>query len=249
MINIRIITPLCDISETMKNETLQEVYSLRPRGFSFDLVSIAAGPQSIEGHFDDALAAPFVAIEAMRAEREGMDAVIIDCMGDPGLMAAREVVDIPVIGPGEATMHFAAMVGHRFSCLTVLDNLRPIFFAHAQNYGLRDKLASVRAINLPVLDLEADTAAVSSLLFGEAVAAIDNDHADTIILGCTGFLGVAEELATKLAQSGRPVPVIDPLPTAALFAGMMVMSRVGVSRLAYPKPNPRKIVIGYPVGL
>ncbi|MCP4321048.1 MAG: hydrogenase expression protein HupH, partial [Alteromonadales bacterium] len=37
--------------------------------------------------------------QAIKAERAGADAIIIDCMGDPGLNACREAVSIPVIGP------------------------------------------------------------------------------------------------------------------------------------------------------
>src|SRR3546814_4706331 len=85
-----------------------------------------------------------------------LDAVIIDCMGDPGLKAAREVVSIPVLGPSETAMHLAAMLGHRFSIVTVLDSVVPMIDNLAKLYGMADKLASIRVIDIPVLDLESD---------------------------------------------------------------------------------------------
>mgnify|MGYP003320815669 CR=1 FL=1 len=47
-------------------------------------------------------------------------------MGDPGLQGARECVSIPVIGPCETAMHFASMLGHKFSVLTVLERTVPL---------------------------------------------------------------------------------------------------------------------------
>jgi allantoin racemase len=53
---------------------------------------------------DEVLAAPGVVDAAIKAEADGAEAVVIDCMLDPGLDAAREAVSIPVIGCGEAAM-------------------------------------------------------------------------------------------------------------------------------------------------
>jgi allantoin racemase len=78
----------------------------------------------------------------------------INCFGDPGLDASPEVVSIPVVGPCEASMHLAAMLGHEFSVVTVLEHLIPELQLHAQKYGVGWKLASARSVDLPVLDLE-----------------------------------------------------------------------------------------------
>ena len=51
-----------------------------------------AGVPSIEGHFDEAIAAVGV-LEQIRAGREqGVDGHVIACFGDPGLLAARELL-------------------------------------------------------------------------------------------------------------------------------------------------------------
>lgn len=244
-LKIRIITPLCDVPEGMTASTLAEMEPLRACGLEFDVVNIASGPASIENHFDETFAAPFVVIESMKAEKQGIDAVIIDCMGDPGLMAAREAVSIPVIGPGEAAMHVAAMTGHRFSCISILDSVRSVFFAHAKIYGCIDKLASVRTINMPVLEIEENLDKLPELLFGQALKAVEEDLADTIILGCTGFLGVAEQLQTMLREAGYDVPVINPMPIAALTAATMVWGNAAHSGHAYPQPNLQKKYTGF----
>lgn len=79
-----------------------------------------AGVPSIEGHFDEAIAAVGV-LEQIRAGREqGVDGHVIACFGDPGLLAARELAQGPVIGIAEAAMHMATMVATRFSIVTTL---------------------------------------------------------------------------------------------------------------------------------
>lgn len=56
-----------------------------------------AGVPSIEGHFDEAIAAVGV-LEQIKAGREqGVDGHVIACFGDPGLLAARELAQGPVI--------------------------------------------------------------------------------------------------------------------------------------------------------
>lgn len=249
-LKIRVITPLCEAPGDMTAKTLEELAPLQACGLAFDVVTLGAGPASIENHFDETLAAPFVVIEAMKAQEQGNDAVIIDCMGDPGLMAAREAVSIPVVGPGEAAMHMAAMAGHRFSCVSILDSVRPVFYAHAKVYGCIDKLASVRTINMPVLEIEENLDRLPELLFKEALKAVEEDLADTIVLGCTGFLGVAAQLEHMLRSAGHAVPVINPMPVAALAAAAMVWGGIPHSKRAYPEPNFKKKYMGFtfPVG-
>ena len=51
-----------------------------------------AGPVSIESHFDEVISAVGVAEEVLKGEREGgIDAYVVACFGDPGLLAAREL--------------------------------------------------------------------------------------------------------------------------------------------------------------
>jgi allantoin racemase len=47
-------------------------------------VDLDHGPPSIESEFDEMLAAPETVAKIIEAERDGMDAVVINCMGDRG---------------------------------------------------------------------------------------------------------------------------------------------------------------------
>jgi allantoin racemase len=113
---------------------------------------IASGPASIESAFDEAIAVPPTLAEIEAAAQSGAAAIVINCMGDPGLAAARELVSVPVLGPGQTSMHLASLLGHRFSILTVLDQLVSVDEEKAATYGIAGRLASVRSVGIPVID-------------------------------------------------------------------------------------------------
>ena len=137
---------------------------------------------------DVALVVPGIMEGALQAEKDGADAVIIDCMSDPGLYAARELVRIPVVGPAQASMHLAAMLGHRFSVLTVFDHDIPAVEERSARYGLSAKLASARAFDIPVLALEDDIEGVTQVLIDLGEQAVREDGAHVLIPGCTGLV-------------------------------------------------------------
>jgi allantoin racemase len=202
------------------------------------------GPASIESEFDEALSVPDTIRRAIEAERAGAHAIVIDCMGDPGLASCREAVSIPVLGPCQTAAHMAAMLGHKFSFITVLDRLRPMIDHIIGGYGLTSSYAAFESINIPVLDLLHDAGKLPAALADKARKTILQDHAGAIVLGCTGFLGLAEKIEEILAADGLHVPVIDPVPLTIRMADTLVKSRLSHSKQVYPLPG-KKVIAGY----
>ena len=140
-------------------------------------------------------------------------------------------------------MHVAAMLGHRFSVVTVLDRCRPLLENRAKIHGVDAKLASVRAVELPVLELEADAGRLR-LLIEQAAQAVAKDGADAIIFGCTGMFGCAKTVREGLSAAGHDVPVIDPVPTAIQVAAGLLEVGLRHSKTAYAA-SPAKTITGY----
>jgi allantoin racemase len=156
-------------------------------------------------------------------------------------VAAREMVSIPVIGPGETAMHVASMLAHRFSVVTVLDRAIPMFYQHAHSMGLAERLASVRAIDVPVLEL-GDTDMVLDALVEQSLMAVQEDRAHLIVFGCTGMIGLGPEVLKGLAGHGiGDVPVIDPPFLAVKVAEALVDIGLSHSKRTYPHPPPKEI--------
>lgn len=215
-------------------ESRRKLFKLCP-GTELDSVGIEKGPSSIECRYDEILAIPDIVERVKEAEDEGVDACVVNCFGDPGVRAAREVVKIPVIGPCESSLNVASSLCDRFSVITVLSSVVNLIEENARIYGLSEKLASVRAVDIPVMGLHTDNKKTAEALFDEGKKALEEDLAEVLILGCTGMTGMAETLSLNLG-----VHVIDPLPMAVKFAEMLVSFGLSHSKLTFPIPPDKK---------
>jgi allantoin racemase len=191
------------------------------------------GPQSVESSAEEYLAVPGLLQRVIEAEKEGFDAVIDGCFTDPGIHACREVVSIPVLGPGECSMLAAASVCHRFSIITALEGLVRPLERLVKTVGLETRLASVRQADIPVLELGIDPDESYRRVLNMGRDCLDTDGADTLILGCMSmaFLGDSERL-----QSDLGVPVVNPALVTLKFAEMLVQANLASSKIAYPPP-------------
>jgi allantoin racemase len=199
-------------------------------GVDVSIAENAEGPRSIESGYEEYLSVPGSLAVAAQTRA---DAIVLGCFGDPGLDAFRELVRVPVVGPCEAAMHAACQLGHRFAIVTVLDAVVAPLHRLARIAGLDSRVATILAVEIPVLELGDDS--YDTVLSGCRRAL--GSGADTLILGCMSmaFLGVAERLSDELG-----VPVVNPARTALKTAELLVGSGLTHSRRAFP--TPRKLV-------
>jgi allantoin racemase len=194
---------------------------------------VPEGPASIESMYEEYLSIPATARRAVELEQQGWEALILGCYGDPGLDALRELVSIPIVGPGEATALVAASLGHRFSIITITESVIASTERQIRNVGVGEKLASVRAVGIPVLELHHDRERTIAAVVEQGRQAIKDDRADTLIVGCMSmaFLEIAEAAGAQLG-----VPFINPARVGLKFAEMLVGTGLTHSRRAYMLP-------------
>jgi allantoin racemase len=201
--------------------------------WTMDAWEVIGGPLSIESAYEEYLSVPGAISRLVEAERAGFDGVVLGCFGDPGIEAMREMVSIPVVGPGEASMLMAASLGHRFSIVTVLATVIPLLERLAWQVGVDRKLASIRAIDVPVLELGRDPGDTLARMVREGEGARDRDRADVIIMGCMSmaFQDRQTEMAARLG-----IPVVNPVHAGVKM--MQALCELGLrhSRRAYPAP-------------
>lgn len=200
-----------------------------------DTVSLTRGTASIESEYDAALAAPCILERVAEARADGVDGVFITCFGDPGVHAAREIIDVPVVGGFEPAVLTAMSLGENVGLLTVLPNVMALNRSLVRRYGVQDRIGTIRVVDLPVLGLE-DREVLLDRLFAQADDAVSSRAADVLVLGCTGMLGVADELRDRLAAKGMRVPVVDPTGAAILWLESCVRLGVSPSRTTYMTP-------------
>jgi allantoin racemase len=185
------------------------------RGTEVVAVNPDFGPPSIEGYVDEAFSVPGL-IDEMGKARD-IDAYVIACFDDTGLDAARCITDAPVIGIGEAAFHLATLLAGRFSVVTTLSRSVPAIEHNLTRYGLASRCARVRASDVPVLDLEMPGSGARRRISDEIRAAIRDDRAEAIVLGCAGMADLASALSDEYG-----VPVLDGVVCAVKLAEGLV---------------------------
>ncbi len=88
-------------------------------------------------------------LETLAAHQAGHDAAVIAAYGDPGLIAARELFDLPVVGMAEAAMLTACQVGARFAIVTFAPRLLPWYEDAVALAGLSARCAGLYAVRRP----------------------------------------------------------------------------------------------------
>jgi len=229
-------------SASMTAHLRRELETVKGRTADLTVVNPADGPASIESALDEARAIPLALDLIAQAARDGFDAVVIACFADPGLDAAREIVSIPVVGIEESALHVAAMLGHRFTILTARRERVPAKIEHVARLGLSSRLASVRPLEMGVLEMEADPARAQGRILKVGGAAVREDGAEVLVLGCAGLAGYGTELTGTLG-----VAVVDPAPVALKTAEMLVELKLTHSKRGlYAVPPSRRPVYEIP---
>lgn len=191
---------------------------------------IKRGPDELDCNTDEAFAAAEMVKESIRAEKDGFDAIVIYCFSDVAIDAIRENVRIPVIGPGEVSLAAASMLCNRFTVLTSESVNIPRTYRRLMRNGIaREKMVSVRALDIPIGELRSEPKATERYVKEVCIKAIEEDHADGIILGCLGMAGYGDKLETEL-----PIKVIDPAFVAVAYAELSVRTGMVHSKSVYP---------------
>lgn len=189
------------------------------------------GPVSIEGYYDEVFAVPGLLAEIARGEREGAQAAIIACFDDTGLDAARALAHIPVIGICEAAVATASFIAQRFTVVTTMERSRLPIEHLVHRYGMGQR-AKVRAADIPVLSLEDPHSNALDRLRFEMDAALREDRAEAIVLGCAGMADLAARLSEEFG-----VPVVDGVSAAVKHAeGLIALGLKTGKRGAYASP-------------
>ena len=183
----------------------------------------------------DSFMLPEILQQIVEAEQDMADAVIIDCMEDPGVEEGRRLVTIPVIGPGHAAMTLAVALGYKFSILYPLQQTTLIerLVAH---HRLSSMLASIRYLTGGLEGIRSGDSTTLKILEQTALSAIIEDGAHVIIPACTLTSHLAPQLQERLREKGHPVPVVDGPSTAVKLAEGLVDLGLSPSRVSYPEP-------------
>lgn len=199
-------------------------------GVELSVDCIKKGPDELDCNTDEVFAAAEIVKECIKAEKDGFDAVVIYCFSDVGIDAVRENVSIPVIGPGETSLAVANMLFNRFVVITTEGSNIPRTYRRLMKNGIaREKMTSVRALDIPIGELRENPSATKEYLEKVCRKAVEEESVDGVVLGCLGMSQYGEYVESKL-----PVRVIDPSFTAVAYAEMCARLNLTHCKSVYP---------------
>jgi len=232
---IKFIIPFPFDDEGIANRAAQIPDEILGPGTEVECVPVRNSATLVDCYYEDLVFDMYIAEAGLRAEEEGYDAVVMDTVSDSGLWALRSRLTIPVIGPGLVSYAVAIMLGKRFSIITMWDKWTHLYEKNFALYDLRNKCASVRAVNIPP-DVEALFTGKEREMFErlteEGRRAIEEDGADVLLLGSTTMHQAGAYMAANL-----PAPVVNPGPVAIAMAEMFVRLGLSHSKVAFPAPS------------
>jgi Asp/Glu/hydantoin racemase len=224
----------------MGKDAAVSVHGLRPGTYTQGCAPIDA----IRHRYVAAVQELQVCDAALVAEREGFDAFALGCFFDPGLRAARSLVDIPVVGLGESCALVACSLGRKFGLVTLCADQTDDYTDLMLAYGMERRFAGALALDPPIDEfaLEADekTAREIEERFDRACAVMIERGAE-IIIPADGVLNEFLVRRKRLSARGG-VPVMDSLGTLFQHAAFLVRLKsttgTGISRhQMYAKPT------------
>lgn len=191
----------------------------------------------------------------IEAEKEGYDAAMVGCFLDPGVSEARGIVNIPVVGIAESSMHLACLLGRKFA---IVSPDSPSVISETEEeirfHGLQDRtiVRPVRGISMSVEDIFLkgglqNPKPISDNIVQKAKECVE-DGANVVIVGCNGLAPFCT--VSGVTRVGEDeIPLIDCVAAGIKTAEMIVdlnkglglpfISRIGFHALPRQKDLDR----------
>jgi allantoin racemase len=206
-------------------------------GTELEIRHLESGPRNLDYYAPKQLVQVEILRAAKQAEADGFDALIIGCVYDPALTEARELLDIPVVGPLEASIAFARAFGHRFAIVTDHHKAVPELEDRVRIYGAEPNCRAIEAVGWFVDDMVKDPDAVAHDTATHVRDIMQRTGAETVIVGCTIVSACYERACLNGVEGLDGLSIINPNMMAVKMAESLVaLRRVGqyrISRSAY----------------
>lgn len=166
---------------------------------------------------------------ALRLKDGDYDAYVLGHFQDPGLYELRSILDIPVIGTGEATILAASTLGRRMGIITLAPEFEIWHHEQAEKYGLGARLVKVTSLESSPQEFNASFAGdkvVRQTLLDKLDAAADllvDAGADVIL---TGGILPGLFISDYPGLTIRNAPVVNCASVALKSAEMWAQLRV-----------------------
>lgn len=213
--NMRVLV-INPVGHSTWNETDKLLYrKFFPPNVHVDVTSLPRGPATVETA--EAYKEVITLVVKVGTELSSKyNGIVVNCFLDPGVEELRRETKNIVLGAGEASLTLAKLYGYPVYIVTVGTEKETInlVWERVTKLGFEKTVVDVIGVPLGVMDIDKDKEKTISLLLNavKSVTSKREKEKVTIVLGCTGFSGIAEEL-----QDLVKTPVVNPVKASALL--------------------------------
>lgn len=162
-------------------------------------------------------------LDALAHHADDYDAVVLAVSYDTALLAAREMLGIPVIGITQAALLTACMLGTRIGVVMFGKRVLALYQEIAAHQGMAARIAGWRSIEHTAPYSQGDQTESDSLLVNAVNSLVDTEACEVVVLAGAVMAGVPQRLQSRVS-----VPLLDGVSCAIPHAEMLV-------RLGLPK--------------
>ncbi|MET0349725.1 MAG: aspartate/glutamate racemase family protein, partial [Rhizobacter sp.] len=131
--------------------------------------------------------------------------------------AAREMLDVPVVGITEAALLTACLLGTRIGVIVYGRRTLPLYQELVASHGFTGRIAGWRVLETTAVYGDGDQAAADAAAIAAANDLVERDFAEVVVLTGAVMAGVPPRL-----QPSVPVPLLEGVGLAVRQAEMLV---------------------------
>jgi allantoin racemase len=190
-------------------------------GTGMTAVTASFGVPIVSTELENAIAGHAV-LDLLATHAPGHHAAILAISFDTALIAARQLLDIPVVGMTEASLHTACLIGRRFGLITFGTLSRTLYLDLVRQRGLQDRMAACVSIDIASVAAYLQPAAFDQQVCDAAHALVTDSNADVVVICGAAVAGIAARLQPRIEA-----PLLDGIGCAVRLAEVLAdLSRV-----------------------
>lgn len=238
---MKVIVPVA--TDIYNKPTMAEVNAVAASDMIFEAENLTKGTNFIESRWAEYQDTGNIMSIAQATDKQGYSGIISDCFAEPGVSICRELIDAPIVGGFDLPCATINLLTDKYTIVTVITSVIPMIAELAENLSTSANLTSIRQVGIPVDQLN-NIPKLEKALIQQGYEAVTTEGALAMLMGCTGMLGVRENVETNLnarLQQDYPgkyprIPVIDPAQNAVTLLQAMVRMGITQSRVTYETP-------------
>lgn len=230
---LKIINPAADIPEELLAGTEDYLRRYLREDTEVEFASLHGCFSSVETEAQGLINGAETVRLLAQIDESRYDGVFINCFDDPAVLAGREFLRIPVLGPYEPALQLAGLLSERIAVISTDTYGLQCEERKLHVHRMQDRVAKIVNVKLGVLELTEEENLLERLL--GCAKKLETEGIFAAVLGCTGMNYIAEKFRLRLEEQHMSLQIVEPLRAGIMALENMVVqgftNRIGSAKL------------------